>query len=47
VTPDGQHFVVLQDSAGGPSDRAEPTVVINWLEEVRRQVAAAQSGSAK
>jgi Tol biopolymer transport system component len=44
VTPDGQHFVMLQVNGTRASGKVEPTVVLNWLGEVRRQVAAGQGG---
>jgi serine/threonine protein kinase/Tol biopolymer transport system component len=46
VTPDGQHFVIFQFAVGNAAN-FEPTVVLNWLDEVRRLVAAGQSGAAK
>jgi serine/threonine protein kinase/Tol biopolymer transport system component len=45
VTPDSQHFVVFQFPGGKRADILEPTVVLNWFDEVRRQVAAGQSGA--
>jgi serine/threonine protein kinase len=45
VTPDGQHFVMLQLNGARASGKVEPTVVLNWLGEVRRQVAAGQSAT--
>jgi hypothetical protein len=47
VTPDGQHFVMLQLNGTRASGKVEPTVVLNWLGEVRRQVAAEQSATGK
>jgi serine/threonine protein kinase/Tol biopolymer transport system component len=47
VTPDGQHFVMLQLNGTRASGKVEPTVVLNWLGEVRRQVAAGQSATGK
>jgi serine/threonine-protein kinase len=47
VTPDGQHFVVFQFAGGRSAPSSAPTVVLNWLDEVRRQVAAGQSDAAK
>jgi eukaryotic-like serine/threonine-protein kinase len=47
VTPDGQHFVMLQVNGTRSSGKVEPTVVLNWLGEVRRQVAAGQSATGK
>jgi len=43
VAGDGQHFVAFQFDGGKPVARAAPTVVLNWLDEVRRQVADGQS----
>jgi Tol biopolymer transport system component len=45
VTPDSEHFIMLQSNGKGTSGKVEPTVVLNWLGEVRRQVAAGQSGA--
>jgi len=42
VMPDGQHFVMFQFAGGRLALLSQPTVVLNWLEEVRRQVAAGQ-----
>jgi Tol biopolymer transport system component len=47
VTPDGQHFVMLQLNGARASGKVEPTVVLNWLGEVRRQVAAGQSATGR
>ncbi|HEY4979207.1 MAG TPA: protein kinase, partial [Candidatus Acidoferrum sp.] len=47
VSADGQHFVAFQFEGGKKIERTEPTVVVNWLDEVRRQVAAGQSSSPK
>jgi len=47
VAPDGQHFAVFQFPGGSRNGSAEPTVVVNWLEEVRRQVASGQSRAPK
>jgi eukaryotic-like serine/threonine-protein kinase len=47
VMPDSQHFVMFQFAGGRVASSSAPTVVLNWLEEVRRQVAAAQSDAAK
>jgi serine/threonine protein kinase len=43
VAGDGQHFVAFQFDGAKSVARAAPTVVLNWLDEVRRQVAAGQS----
>jgi serine/threonine protein kinase/Tol biopolymer transport system component len=45
VTPDGQHFVMLQVNGTRATGKVEPTVVLNWLGEVRRQVAAGQGAT--
>jgi len=42
VTPDGQHFIAFQFEGGKLSTRPDPTVVLNWLTIVRRQLATAQ-----
>jgi serine/threonine-protein kinase len=47
VSADGQHFVAFQFEGGKKIERTELTVVVNWLDEVRRQVAAGQSSSPK
>jgi len=47
VTPDGQHFVMFQFAGGRSAPSSAPTVVLNWLDEVRRQVAAGQSDASK
>jgi serine/threonine protein kinase/Tol biopolymer transport system component len=45
VAPDGLHFLFFQFPGGKRTDDSEPSVVVNWLDEVRRQVAAGQSGA--
>jgi serine/threonine protein kinase/Tol biopolymer transport system component len=45
VSADGQHIVAFQFEGGRKIMINEPTVVINWLDEVRRQVSAAQTAS--
>ncbi|HEX2777398.1 MAG TPA: protein kinase [Candidatus Acidoferrales bacterium] len=47
VMPDGQHFVMFQFAGGRTTPGSLPTVVLNWLDEVRRQVSAGQSDAAK
>jgi serine/threonine-protein kinase len=47
VTPDNQHFVVFQFAGGRAAPTSVPTVVLNWLDEVRRQVTAGQSDAGK
>jgi len=42
VSPDGQRFLMMKDSAGTPQSGAGPgfVVVQNWLEELQRLVPA-------
>ena len=47
VVPDGQHFAAFQFEGGKPSTQPDPTVVLNWLPEVRRQLSSAQSATQK
>ena len=47
AAPDGQHFVAFQFPGSRPAVSPEPTVVLNWLDDVRRQVASGQSGAAR
>jgi eukaryotic-like serine/threonine-protein kinase len=47
VTSDAQHFVVFQFAGGRSAPSSAATVVLNWLDEVRRQVAAGQSDASK
>ncbi len=47
VAADGQHIAAFQFDGEERATRIEPTVVIHWLEEVRRQVASGQSPSSK
>jgi len=47
VVPDGQHFAAFQFEGGKPSTQPDPTVVLNWLPEVRRQLSSAQSTTQK
>ena len=47
VTPDNQHFVIFQFAGGRTAPTTVPTVVLNWMDEVRRQVAAGQSDASK
>jgi len=44
VAPDGQHFVIFEFPAGQGASVAEPTVVLNWLDDARQLVAAGQTG---
>jgi dipeptidyl aminopeptidase/acylaminoacyl peptidase len=45
TTPDGQHFVAFQFEGGKPSTHPDPTIVLNWLTAVRRQLSAGQSAA--
>lgn len=47
VSADGQHIVAFQFEGGKQDSRTEPTVVINWLDEVRRQVVSGQASPPK
>jgi serine/threonine protein kinase len=47
VAADGQHFVMLQTTGGRSNANIELTVVLNWLGEVRRQVASGQAVTGK
>jgi serine/threonine protein kinase/Tol biopolymer transport system component len=47
VTPDGQHFVMLQLSGGRTAAASGPTVALNWIDQARQLVAAGQSDVAK
>jgi serine/threonine-protein kinase len=47
VTPDGQHFVIFQFTGGKMTAAAQPTVVLNWIDQVRQLVASGQSEAAK
>ena len=47
VTPDGQHFVMLQLTGGRTAAASGPTVVLNWIDQARQLVAAGQNDSAK
>jgi serine/threonine protein kinase len=47
IAPDGQHFVAFRFPDDRPPASPEPTVVLNWLDEVRRQVASGQSRIAR
>ncbi|MGA8036227.1 MAG: protein kinase [Candidatus Acidiferrales bacterium] len=46
VSPDGQRFVVFQ-SAGGRISSSAPSVVLNWMNQVRAQVDSAQGEGTK
>ena len=47
VAADGQHIVAFKFDGDETGPHPEPTVVINWLDEVRRQIALSQSPSSK
>jgi hypothetical protein len=47
VAADGQHIVAFQFEGGKKRFRTEPAVVLNWLDEVRRQVASDQTAAVK
>jgi hypothetical protein len=47
VMPDGQHFVMFQFAGGRAAPTSEPTVALNWLDQVRQLVAAGQSNASK
>lgn len=47
VSADGQDFVVIRSSRAQTTSNNQPTFVVNWLDDVRRQVAAGQSNSPK
>ena len=47
VSPDSQHFVLFQFAGGRAAPTSVPTVVLNWMDDVRRQVAAGQTDAGK
>jgi Tol biopolymer transport system component len=48
VAPDGQHFVMFQNAGNKTESVAvQPTVLLNWFDEMRRLVASGQGGAAK
>jgi serine/threonine-protein kinase len=47
VTPDGQHFVIFQFAGGKMAAVSQPTVVLNWTDQVRQLVASGQSDASK
>ena len=47
VSPDGQHFVMFQSAGSRNSEGEPPSVVLNWMNEVRAQVDSAQSDASK
>jgi serine/threonine protein kinase/Tol biopolymer transport system component len=47
VTLDGQHFVMFQLTGGRMAAASGPTVVLNWIDQTRRLVAAGQGESGK
>lgn len=47
VSADGQHFAMLQSAGRQSGLNPQPIVVLNWLDDVRRQVVAGQSTTPK
>jgi eukaryotic-like serine/threonine-protein kinase len=48
VASDGQHFVMFQDAGNNTQSVAvQPTVLLNWLDQMRRLVASSQGSAAK
>jgi serine/threonine protein kinase/Tol biopolymer transport system component len=47
VTPDGQHFVMLQLTGGRTAAASGPTVALNWIDQARQLVAAGQNDVTK
>jgi serine/threonine protein kinase/Tol biopolymer transport system component len=47
VTPDGQHFVIFQFTGGKMAAVSQPTVVLNWIDQVHQLVASGQSEASK
>jgi serine/threonine-protein kinase len=47
VSPDGQHFVMFQSSSGRSLGNTLPTVILNWMNQVRSLVASAQTDTSK
>jgi len=47
VTPDGQHFVVFQFAGGKIAAISQPTVILNWIDQVRQLVTSGQSEAQK
>jgi serine/threonine-protein kinase len=47
ATPDGQHFAMFQFTGGRAAPTSLPSVVLNWLDQVRQQVAVGQSDGGK
>jgi serine/threonine-protein kinase len=47
VAPDGQHFVMLQPTNARSSGTTFPTVILNWLTQVRAALASAQPDASK
>ncbi len=45
VAPDDQHFVMLQPTGGRTEGNTMPTVILNWITQVRSAVASAQPDS--
>jgi len=47
VAADGEHFVVIQTANGKQSAYTAPTVVLNWVDEIKQLVAAGQNGGTR
>jgi Tol biopolymer transport system component len=47
ISPDGEHFVMLQPTGGRNSGATLPTVILNWTTQVRAAIASAQPDSSK
>ncbi len=47
VSPDDQHFVMFQSGSGRQSVTTPTTVILNWLTQVRDQLASAQADAVK
>jgi serine/threonine protein kinase/Tol biopolymer transport system component len=47
VTPDGQHFVIFQFAGGKIAAVSQPTVILNWIDQVRQLVASGLSDASK
>jgi serine/threonine-protein kinase len=47
VAPDGQHFVIFQFAGGKMAAVSQPTVILNWIDQVHQLVASGQSEAQK
>lgn len=45
VMPDGQHFIMFQRADGRKAPPSGPTVTLNWIDQVRQQVASGQTAA--